>query len=147
MIIILVLGVALILWGIFPVFLMAYYSPFNRTKVVSFNASIDVRQESRRYIYVDIYWVIIEYGYIVGGKVYKSNSIGFSDGLKFQSKERAERFISKIKNIDTCLYSKRNPSKSVLLKSISVGDSNNSYPLILAGLLILVLYSYLSKFI
>lgn len=143
MIIILFLGTLLFIWGVWPFLLRLYLSPFSSSTIYDESIDIIVKEESRRYIYVDVYWVIVKYSYDVGGKVYSSNNVGISDGLKFQSEEKAKKFVDEVKQYNSCLYSERFNNKAFLTTRVSNGDGDSTFSKIASGIIILIFYFYL----
>lgn len=133
MIVILIIGVLLLSLGLYPVARLLYFSPYRKVAVDRISVSVEKREESRLYVYVDVYWVRVSYEYIVNDFRYSSRQVSFSDGLKFQSKEKAEKFADSVRSISNCYYSLKSPIHSHLVRSISMGDSDNTYSLIAGG--------------
>jgi hypothetical protein len=50
MTIIFLIGLALLLWGLYPLGVILLYSPYRKAKIDELNVSIEPRQESRLYI-------------------------------------------------------------------------------------------------
>src|SRR5690606_9181899 len=119
--------------GLYPIGRLLYFSPYRKVAIDRISVSIEQQDESRLYVYVDVYWVRVSYEYMVDDSRYSSGQVGFSDGLKFQSKERAEKFADSVRAIGNCYYSLKSPIHSHLVRSISVGDGDNTYSLIAGG--------------
>lgn len=143
MIVIFIIGVALLFVGLYPAGQILYFSPYGKAKIEKINVSVVQRQESRLYIFVDVFWVDVLYIYTINGLEYSSKRVGVSDGLKFQNRSKAEKFAHNIRGIKECFYSMKHPDYAHLTYSISKGDGDSTYSLIVSGFLLVAIYLFL----
>lgn len=142
MIVVLIIGIILLFWGLYPLVSMLFYSPHRKAKIEKINVVVEQKQEARLYVFVDVFFVHVLYVYTVNGFEYSSKRVGILDGVKFQDKNKAEKFSDKIKGSKECFYSVKDPSRAHLMDSISVGDGVSTYSLIVSGFFLIIIYLF-----
>lgn len=146
MIVLLIIGITLLCFGVYPFAKALINCPYGKTEIEGINVSVRTAKESRLYILVDVYWVDVDYIYTVGGVRYFSKKVDILERLKFQDREKAERFSNKIMAIKECFYSIRKPHRSYLIYNFFEGGSNSAFALIISGVMLIAGYLWLKFF-
>lgn len=108
------------------------------TPIEILEAGVNEIEEANVYVKVRYYIPTLLYRYRVSGKLYENNSICIDKkGLKYTSRDEAERQVSLLKENCTARYDPEKPRVSVLMDIVPRKRISHYYALMTSGFLLI----------